>query len=554
MLNLAIQDDEGDKVSGAVVTFTKMDGTALGQSLYATESGGAPVVAHEADSQGMLVRFLDDRTRVKYAVNGGTPLIAQFDPDPADLVLRTDDDALLDGNTNLLYRDQANALDQYAGTAAHVLTIQPTTGGSSGDKALKIKNAAGSTVFEVAALGSGPWADLVGTWIDPTHGPLVISPTRNWNEFNDFVCGSSNITAAAVGQGHNSMQCTYATAAQPSDGFGGVTNIPDEVVANFDAFVVNTLASDFGAVAQNADTSTRAIEIQTMVFQNTGQRTCAAMTAGCHTAVLKVNTVENQLVGGSVTDQYGDCGIIIHNLPQPYTGFGTTIRANTGLLITGNPGWKQGIAFLSDTDSLLYAVDQNGDVYSGDLYPRPGGSFEVGNNTRRWTAGSFGALSISNGSAAGPTVTFVGAGSGNDGLFGSVSGGVLGVSIASVEKARFDANGVALAGNVRLALTSPAQITSNQNDYSPTGLASARILRLTSDAARDVTGLAAQPSGTVMSIINVGGFAITLKHESGSSAGANRFNFTGGADVALAVHQSIDVFYDGPGSRWKRLG
>src|SRR5690606_22105096 len=64
----------------------------------------------------------------------------------------------------------------------------------------------------------------------------------------------------------------------------------------------------------------------------------------------------------------------------------------------------------------------------------------------------------------------------------------------------------------RLAsILSPSQITSNQDDYSPTGLNKATILRLSSDASRDITGLAGGASGITFLVFNVGSNNIVLK-------------------------------------------
>jgi hypothetical protein len=76
---------------------------------------------------------------------------------------------------------------------------------------------------------------------------------------------------------------------------------------------------------------------------------------------------------------------------------------------------------------------------------------------------------------------------------------------------------------------SPAQITSNQNDYNPSSVncATASTLLINSDAARDITGLAGGVSGCWMILVNNGSFTITLKEQSASSTAANRFS-TGG--------------------------
>ena len=95
----------------------------------------------------------------------------------------------------------------------------------------------------------------------------------------------------------------------------------------------------------------------------------------------------------------------------------------------------------------------------------------------------------------------------------------------------------------------PAQITADQDDYNPAGLASASVLRLSSDASRSIAGLAGGGDGRVMAIVNAGANPIVLKDASTSSGAANRFAF--GADVTLAAQRSAVLWYDATDSRWK---
>jgi hypothetical protein len=101
----------------------------------------------------------------------------------------------------------------------------------------------------------------------------------------------------------------------------------------------------------------------------------------------------------------------------------------------------------------------------------------------------------------------------------------------------------------------PAQITANQNDYNPTNLATASVLRLDSDASRDVTGLAGGADGRVIIIDNISTAldgTIVLKNESASSTAGNRFSFDG--DKVLDPGESMILQYDSTASRWKQRG
>lgn len=95
----------------------------------------------------------------------------------------------------------------------------------------------------------------------------------------------------------------------------------------------------------------------------------------------------------------------------------------------------------------------------------------------------------------------------------------------------------------------PSQITSNQNDYAPTGHVSAVVMRLSSDASRDITGLAGGADGRLVILHNVGSNSIVLKDESASSTAANRFALN--ADITLGADQGVILNYDSTSSRWR---
>lgn len=98
---------------------------------------------------------------------------------------------------------------------------------------------------------------------------------------------------------------------------------------------------------------------------------------------------------------------------------------------------------------------------------------------------------------------------------------------------------------------SPSQITAQQDNYSPTGLSTASVLRLTSDASRDITGIALGQAGKVLLIHNIGVQNIVLKDESASSTAANRFALVG--DITLTGDESTLIQYDAVSSRWRAL-
>lgn len=105
---------------------------------------------------------------------------------------------------------------------------------------------------------------------------------------------------------------------------------------------------------------------------------------------------------------------------------------------------------------------------------------------------------------------------------------------------------VAMSGDV-----TPAQITSNQNDYNPTGWSLATRIRASTDASRNLTGLAGGADGRIAIIVNVGSNSLVLKDADTGSSAANRFDF--GADCTLGAKQVAALQYDATDSRWKML-
>lgn len=95
-----------------------------------------------------------------------------------------------------------------------------------------------------------------------------------------------------------------------------------------------------------------------------------------------------------------------------------------------------------------------------------------------------------------------------------------------------------------------AQITADQNDYA---LGNAGVQRLSTDALRTVTGIAATTSGDLRIITNVGSFSLKLAHSSASSAAANRILCPDSVDLTVLAGQSVLLRYDGTLSKWRVL-
>lgn len=103
-------------------------------------------------------------------------------------------------------------------------------------------------------------------------------------------------------------------------------------------------------------------------------------------------------------------------------------------------------------------------------------------------------------------------------------------------------------GENRHETSSPAQITSNQNNYA-TGTAD--TLRLTTDAARNITGFAGGVDGRTIRVINVGAQDIVLQNQNASSTDINRIITGTGADITVAADDVVQLHYDGTTQRWR---
>lgn len=103
-------------------------------------------------------------------------------------------------------------------------------------------------------------------------------------------------------------------------------------------------------------------------------------------------------------------------------------------------------------------------------------------------------------------------------------------------------------------IVTPTQLTASVNNYSPSGLSRANVLRLDSDASRDITGIdsADAEEGQLLVLVNVGANDIVLRNASASSSAANRFAL--GADLTLGADEGVTLLYDSISSRWRCIG
>jgi len=106
---------------------------------------------------------------------------------------------------------------------------------------------------------------------------------------------------------------------------------------------------------------------------------------------------------------------------------------------------------------------------------------------------------------------------------------------------------------------SPAALAGNVNDYNPTSLSVASVIRQATGGGvnRNITGLAGGADGRVVVLMNLSDVAaetITLTHEDAASAAANRFHLPDLANRVIARSSSVTLWYDSTISRWRVMG
>ncbi|HET8957337.1 MAG TPA: glycosyl hydrolase family 28-related protein [Microcella sp.] len=221
-----------------------------------------------------------------------------------------------------------------------------------------------------------------------------------------------------------------------------------------------------------------------------------------------------------------------------HTFNGGSVTANVGtadILLGANPG---GIG--------LFSGQATANVTNGDLVLNSASGIAINASGTAVTSVATGAVEVT-GTAIGLTST---------GDTTIVAGGVLTLAATTQVQAtspflanQFQANGLMQWNGI----ISPT-ISADQNNWSPTGLGAANVIRVTaSGAARTITGIAGGASGRVLVIINVGtSFAVTLAGESASSTAANRIIALNEAEAEqLGLGHSSVLWYDSTSERWR---
>ncbi len=99
----------------------------------------------------------------------------------------------------------------------------------------------------------------------------------------------------------------------------------------------------------------------------------------------------------------------------------------------------------------------------------------------------------------------------------------------------------------------PSQITSDQDNYSPTGWSTATLVLLSGDnGIRAITSFAAGSDGQEKKLLNIGSYPLYIPGEHPDGTAANRV--ISDRDYLLFPGSGVTVIYDGTLSRWLLLG
>ena len=209
--------------------------------------------------------------------------------------------------------------------------------------------------------------------------------------------------------------------------------------------------------------------------------------------------------------------------------------------------------------TVIDAVDEND--------TRDDMALEFTNSLDRNGRGSMlAALKAYDGTVANPGVTF-----GNDtdnGIYRSAANTwhlvAQGAAVATISPSAFGVAGAATfsstltsitaantLGELRYNTITPTQLSANTDDWAPTGLSTASHIRVSADAARNLTGITGGAAGRRLVLNNIGSFPITLVDDATSTA-ANRFDLPG--DYVLLSGRSCALIYDATLSRWRLIG
>lgn len=482
------------------------------------------------------------------------------------------DSNTLTGHANFIYDGDQLVVGDTTPASATLLTTKGTNTGFS-TFGYTHKDSNGTTVFQVADDGRA--------YVGATAPLVITSNTISPNSAANLSIG----TNAAATYIYNSNTTTGVQLGSTVQGghvrIGGITGFTSTSTnLNSMRFVDSFSPASTGTATFNA------ISMEQTINQTGGH---TGITRGIYiaptlTAFSDFRAIDIATTAASSYGIYQSGASVINYL-----------NGNTGIGVA--PGSNK--LYVSGATRFDLGSDAEGDIY----YRNNSGSFTrlpIGTNTYvltsngttpSWSAPSGGGNGIYGGSGniASAAVATIASGSSfeieyNDGSYALYFSDSTGTAILSdgsfsnylaAETTQIglssgsdtiildeSSGGTAINNDVRIysghlsldSAVSPTSIATDQNDYAPTGHATASVMRLTSSANVNITGITntgSYTNGRLLIVHNIGSYNITLVAESASSTAAYRFATP--ANVTLRPSESITFRYDNSSSRWRQI-
>ncbi len=438
----------------------------------------------------------------------------------------------------------------YIPQSTKVLTVS-TSDWPSGVEHIRVANVilrSAATTQTDGALGNRNWNDFSFGIDDPRgHGLHIAERLRQ--EHSAWKSGTA-LTVTGSGTGTVTLDVTTGLVYQ----LHKQTFPALDMAGGDDLHIVNQFGNNYQTTADMVtditdDATGAAIGVNRYfnlviwgVINRTGETSHLMCNIPGGVYVLQ-NDAETDVQGHDVFDiptDFKGLGFLIGRLTFRLTGAGATwtlISASDlrGLTPSQTAGSGIGVNITAFADNQFEVFDD------GDLTKKL--NFDLSSvttgNTRTLTVPDFsGTLGAFDGASGGQTL-----------VGGTDSGDVLTLQSNSSNDGVVElSDAITLPGSI-----SPAEITGDQDDYDPTGLSGATVLRLSSDSNRAITGLAGGIDGRIVIIYNVGAQKFRFTNEDAASTAANRFSFVNTRSVMVFPNDGVIFRYDGTESRWHTI-